>query len=157
MLLKKTNDNGIIGTHQTKNYINSLPKDIWFFKGDKLQKGFLEDTGRIRENSLGKIVSLYTVENISDIYKFLQNHSNLIDVILKAHPQIRKYFPTEKLRLKLYSDPESPQWEYLIISICVVSEFVDEALDKQHKFERDWWLNASLGVAVNLSIDLEFE
>lgn len=103
------------------------------------------------------ISKFYTIENILAVNRFLQNHANLIDVILEAHPQIRKYFPTEKLRLKLYIDPESSEWEYLIISICVSSESVDEALNKQNEFDENWWLNASLGVAVNLSIDLEFE
>jgi hypothetical protein len=30
-------------------------------------------------------------------------------------------------------------------------------INKQNEFDENWWLNASLGVAVNLSIDLEFE
>jgi hypothetical protein len=103
------------------------------------------------------INDFYIVENTVDVNIFLQNHSNLIDFILEAHPQIKKYFPTEKLRLKLYIDPESSEWEYLIISICASPEFVDEALNKQNEFDENWWINASLGVAVNLSIDLEFE
>ncbi|MTJ08397.1 hypothetical protein [Anabaena sp. UHCC 0204] len=103
------------------------------------------------------INDFYTVENTVDVNRFLQNHSNLINVILEAHPQIRKYFPTEELRLKLYVDPESSEWEYLIISICANPESADEGLNKLDEFKENWWSDASYGVAVNLSIDLEFE
>ncbi|MBD2133419.1 hypothetical protein H6F47_13515 [Sphaerospermopsis sp. FACHB-1094] len=143
---------------QPKVSIDSwFQKDIWFsdVKTDKIQKSSLEDTRWT--NKLRKINSLYIVENKFDVHRFLQKHSNLIGVLLEAHPQIRKYFPTEKLRLKLYFDPESPEWEYLIIAICTSPEFVDEALNKQTEFDENWWIDASLGVAVNLSIDLEFE
>jgi len=103
------------------------------------------------------INDFYIVENTVDVNRFLQNHSNLIDFILEAHPQIRKYFPTEKLQLKLYVDPESSQWEYLIIYICANPEFIAEAFNKLREFRKNWWCEASYGVAVNLSIDLEFE
>jgi hypothetical protein len=103
------------------------------------------------------INELYTIENMLDVNIFLQNHSNLIDIILEAHPQLRKYFPTEKLRLKLFSNPESSQWEKLVLSICASPESVDEALNQLEKFDENWWIDASSGVAVNLCINLDFE
>ncbi|TAE60433.1 MAG: hypothetical protein EAZ87_05900 [Nostocales cyanobacterium] len=143
---------------QQKVSINTgLKKDNWFqnVKIEQLHKPLLEDTGWT--NKLRKINSLYIVENKVDVHRFLHKHSNLIDVILEAHPQIRKYFPTEKLQLKLYVDPESPEWEYLIVCICASPEFVSEAFNKLTDFKKSWWSEASYGVAVNLSIDLEFE
>ncbi|MBD2568868.1 hypothetical protein [Anabaena lutea] len=130
-----------------------LCTDDWF---QHTENNWLTEDSK-QSYKFSRISKFYTIENILDVNRFLQNHSNLIDVILEAYPQIRKYFPTEKLRLKLYVDPESSQWEYLIISICVSPESVDEALNKQNEFDENWWINASLGVAVNLSIDLEFE
>ncbi|MBG1267921.1 hypothetical protein [Nostoc sp. WHI] len=104
-----------------------------------------------------KISKFYTIENIDDILNFLRKHPNLVDVLLKAHLEIRKYFPSEKLRLKLSVDPESPQWEKLLLSIYTSPESSNEALSKLDEFDHKWWIEASLGVAVNLCINLEFE
>lgn len=104
-----------------------------------------------------QILNYYTIEEINDVVKYLNKHPQLINLLLKAPSEIKKYFPVEKLRLKLYVDPESPQWEYLILAICANSVHVDEALNKLDNFNESWWNNASRGVAVNLSIDVEFE
>lgn len=87
----------------------------------------------------------------------MRKHQSLVDILLKAHQEVRKYFPSEKLRLKLSVDPESPQWEKLLLSIYSSPEYVDEALNKLDEFDQKWWIEASLGVAVNLYINLEFE
>jgi hypothetical protein len=162
MLLEKRNtkllDKSADITNRQKLYIdnNSVQKDNWFhIKTEQLHKPLLKDTGWTYK--LSKIGFFYRVENVIDVHRFLQKHSNLIDVLLEAHPQIRKYFPTEKLRLKLYVDPESPQWEKLVLSICASAESVDQALNQLDELDENWWIDASLGVAVNLCIHLDFE
>ncbi len=107
--------------------------------------------------NFSKIVQFYTIDNVVDTLRFLRKHQSLVDILLKAHQEVRKYFPSEKLRLKLSVDPESPQWEKLLLSICSSTEYVDEALNKLDEFDQKWWIEASLGVAVNLYINLEFE
>ncbi|MBE9218099.1 hypothetical protein [Dolichospermum flos-aquae] len=136
-----------------KNYTDDW--SIQFPKTYQEKNWLTEDTKP--SDKFGIVSKFYTIENILAVNRFLQNHANLIDVILEAHPQIRKYFPTEKLRLKLYIDPESSEWEYLIIYVCANPEFISEAFNKLREFRKNWWREASLGVAVNLSIDLEFE
>ncbi len=132
--------------------------DDWYIQFPKTyqEKNWLTEDAK-PSDKFSKISKFYTIENILDVNRFLENHANLMDVILEAYPQIRKYFPTEKLRLKLYIDPESSEWEYLIISICVSSESVDEALNQLEEFDENWWIDASSGVAVNLCIHLDFE
>ncbi|MDB9492061.1 hypothetical protein PN478_16240 [Dolichospermum circinale CS-534/05] len=161
MLLINSENQNLLKTNFLAHTLVQTEKkytDDWYIQFPKTyqEKNWLTEDAKPSDN-FSKISKFYTIENILAVNRFLQNHANLIDVILEAHPQIRKYFPTEKLRLKLYIDPESSEWEYLIISICVSPESVDEALNKQNEFDENWWLNASLGVAVNLSIDLEFE
>ncbi|QKQ73932.1 hypothetical protein [Nostoc sp. TCL240-02] len=107
--------------------------------------------------NFSKIVQFYTIDNVVDTLRFLRKHQSLVDILLKAHQEVRKYFPSEKLRLKLSVDPESPQWEKLLLSIYSSPEYVDEALNKLDEFDQKWWIEASLGVAVNLYINLEFE
>ncbi|MDB9454301.1 hypothetical protein [Dolichospermum circinale] len=161
MLLINSENQNLLKTNFLAHTLVQTEKkytDDWYIQFPKTyqEKNWLTEDAK-PSDKFGIVSKFYTIENILAVNRFLQNHANLIDVILEAHPQIRKYFPTEKLRLKLYIDPESSEWEYLIISICVSPESVDEALNKQNEFDENWWLNASLGVAVNLSIDLEFE
>ncbi|MEH2069184.1 MAG: hypothetical protein V7K47_13655 [Nostoc sp.] len=120
-----------------------------------LKQGQQED--RELSDNFSKIFQLYTIDNVVDILRFLRKHQNLLDVLFKAHREIRKYFPYEKLQLKLSVDPESPQWEKLLLSIYSSPEHIDEALNKLDEFDQKWWIEASLGVAVNLCINLEFE
>lgn len=111
---------------------------------------------RLLSEQYQQIFNYYTVEELNDIEQYLNQHPQLIDILLKAPSEIRKYFPSEKLRLKLYIDPESPEWQYLIIGICANSDDVDETLNKLDNLNEKWWNHASRGVAVNLSIDVEF-
>lgn len=146
------------------NYVPSpkITTNMWFIQEDKIsqQKNWLiEET---QENvgllyGLSEISRHYTIDNFVDILRFLRKHQNLVAVLLEAYHQLRKYFPLEKLRLQLYIDPESSQWEYLIISICASPDLVDEALDQLDKFENNWWSDASFGVAKNICINLEFD
>lgn len=151
--LLKTNflDQTLVQTK--KNYT-----DDWSIQFPKTyqEKNWLTEDAKPSDN-FSKISKFYTIENTLDVKRFLQNHSNLIDVILEAYLQIRKYFPAEKLRLKLFSDPESPQWEKLVLSIFANPESVDEALNQLEEFDENWWIDASSGVAVNLCIHLDFE
>jgi hypothetical protein len=120
------------------------------------EKNWLTEDSKASDK-FSRVSKLYTIENILYLNRFLQKYPNLIDVILEAYPQIRKYFPTEKLRLKLFTDPESPQWEKLLLSIFASPESVDEALNQLDEFDENWWIDASSGVAVNLCIHLDFE
>lgn len=160
MLINSENQNLLKTNFLAHTLVQTEKKytDDWYIQFPKTyqEKNWLTEDAKPSDN-FSKISKFYTIENILDVNRFLENHANLIDVMLEAYPQIRKYFPTEKLRLKLYIDPESSEWEYLIISICVSSESVDEALNQLEEFDENWWIDASSGVAVNLCIHLDFE
>jgi hypothetical protein len=161
MLLINSENQNLLKTNFLAHTLVQTKKkytDDWSIQFPKTyqEKNWLTEDAKPSDN-FSKISKFYTIENILDVNRFLENHANLIDVMLEAYPQIRKYFPTEKLRLKLYIDPESSEWEYLIISICVSSESVDEALNQLEEFDENWWIDASSGVAVNLCIHLDFE
>ncbi|MEA5579024.1 hypothetical protein [Anabaena sp. UHCC 0451] len=156
-----------------KNLEKQSPKNLLLNEFSRYRKGSSDDSyiqyfqkyqepkwlteNSQRSDKFSKISKFYTIKNILDVNRFLQDHSNLIDVLVEAHPQIRKYFPTEKLRLKLYVDPESPEWDKLVLYICASPESVDQALNQLDELDENWWIDASLGVAVNLCIHLDFE
>ncbi|MFN9552933.1 MAG: hypothetical protein ACK56O_01390, partial [Dolichospermum sp.] len=120
MLINSENQNLLKTNFLAHTLVQTEKKytDDWYIQFPKTyqEKNWLTEDAK-PSDKFSKISKFYTIENILDVNRFLENHANLIDVILEAYPQIRKYFPTEKLRLKLYIDPESSEWEYLIISI----------------------------------------
>ncbi|HLP90653.1 MAG TPA: hypothetical protein VK184_18990 [Nostocaceae cyanobacterium] len=113
---------------------------------------------RLISYNLRRIAKLYTfqAEHEKEIYDFINQHPGLIDLVSEAHPQIRNYFPNEKLTLEVVTDYEDPDWKKLVIYIW--SNCSDnEASKKLRNFNQNWWLDASGGVGLNLCIDLEFE
>jgi hypothetical protein len=109
---------------------------------------------QIPENQISK---LFTLENPLQIVKFLNKKPEILSWLLKSYQEIRKYFPTEKLRLSYSTDPEIPQWEKLVLAICVSPEFSEDAFKKLDTFDENWWLDASSKANVNLCIDVDFE
>jgi hypothetical protein len=148
-LYQKLPINGFLVTsHRTQKLTNN----IWFTPENQI----VQYKTSLMEG-LAIISRYYSIDNFLEILKFLRQHQNLIAVLVEAYHQIRQYLPLERLRLKLYIDPESSQWEYLLISICSSPDSVDEAWDKLNQFENNWWNDASIGVATHICINLEFE
>ncbi|HLP91466.1 MAG TPA: hypothetical protein VK184_23140 [Nostocaceae cyanobacterium] len=112
---------------------------------------------RLLSEQQQQILNYYSVEDINDVIQYLNNHPHLINFLLDAPTEIRNYFPTEKLKLWLLVDPDSTAWEKLVLSICTQPEYVDAAANKLDLFDENWWLKASVGISVNLCINLDFE
>jgi hypothetical protein len=152
-----------------KPFVNSFAVEFEFTKISKSYSSELsseenllteskEVKNRLISYKLGRISKLYTVqqEQEQEVDDFINQHTGLIDLVLEAHPQIKNYFPEEKLTLEVVTDYEYPDWKTLVISIWS-NHYSDEVSQKLHDFEQNWWLDASGGVGVNLCITLEFE
>lgn len=152
-----------------KPFVDSFTSELEFLRISKSYSSELlseenllteskEVKNRLISYKLGRLSKLYTVQNEQEqeIHDFINQHTGLIDLVLAAHPQIRNYFPEEKLTLEVVTDYEYPDWKTLVISIWS-NHYSDEVSQKLHDFEQNWWLDASGGVGVNLCITLEFE
>jgi hypothetical protein len=104
-----------------------------------------------------KIRSLYTVEEPLETFKLIIEQEVMVSLILEAHSQVRKLFPSERLALEVKIDPEIANWRSLWMTIYTKLE-VDEAFEKLMILDDTWWLEKITTVANSkLHISLGFE
>ena len=98
-----------------------------------------------------KIASLFNIRN-PKILAFIASDSNLTDLLIEANKQVRKWFPSENLRLDFIDDISSK----LELSIFVsLSDY--EAFSKFDKFNEKWWFPCSKEGTKRLFIVLGFQ
>ena len=85
-----------------------------------------------------KIQDQYAIESDS-VYRFLDTHLELSDLLLEAAEQIQAYFPDSQRYLEVDIDPETTEVK-LLLSIEPQFDF-DEAVNRLEQFEQDWWLD----------------
>lgn len=116
-------------------------------------KGYLfKDSCSFRD-----LLKIYEIESPKDVIGFLRKRPKLLNVLLNLESEIRKYFPLEKLRLTVSSDVEVTHWKVLLLSIIIAPDLVEDAFMKLNKFTDEWWAGASLGIATDLCINVDFE
>ena len=72
--------------------------------------------------------------NPEEIYDFISDKEDIIDLIQKTHALIGEYFPEADLYLKLHDDPESYEPEYDLVT-HIVNE--DETTWKERFYKLD--------------------
>jgi hypothetical protein len=82
----------------------------------------------------------YILSKPSSIDDFLQAHQELASLLNEAYQELRKYFPSEDLKLELVSDPEIAGDQQLFVYIFTAL-LVTDALNKFDEFDEQWWLD----------------
>ena len=100
-----------------------------------------------------KIQDQYAIESDS-VYRFLDTHLELSDLLLEAAEQIRADFPQASRRLEAYVDPETGH-EQLIAYVGTNLDF-DDFMNSLEQFRQDWWLDNPGRAQSNLSIIPEY-
>lgn len=107
-------------------------------------------------SDLHQVGELYSFRNAVDIRCFLYTHSQLTEILIKAHTYLRKYFGSNpQVTLELISDPETTGWEQLYAYI-LTSLPVDDALDRLDRFDEEWFIGQLDQVDGLLNFNLEF-
>ena len=97
------------------------------------------------------ISSLFNIRD-SKILAFIASDSDLTNLLIEANKQIRKWFPSENLRLDFIDDIPSK----LELSISVsLSDY--EAFSKFDEFNEKWWFPCSKQATKYLLIVLGFQ
>jgi hypothetical protein len=81
----------------------------------------------------------YILLEPSSVSNFIQEHQELVSLLNEAYQEIKKYFPSEDLRLELVSDPEIAEDQQLFIYV-LTSLSATDALKKLDEFDGQWWL-----------------
>ena len=98
-----------------------------------------------------RIASLFNIRN-SKILAFIASDSDLTDLLIETNKQIRKWFPSENLRLDFIDDMPSK----LELSIFVSLDD-NEVFSKFDEFNEKWWFPCSKQATKYLFIVLGFQ
>jgi hypothetical protein len=96
----------------------------------------------------------YIIEK-PEVMEFIDLNSFLKPVLFEAYYKIKRYFPNSKLILRMLDDPESPDFNQLILGIRTNLK-PTEALAKLVEFDESWWLDRVGSTQNMLCITLEW-
>lgn len=80
----------------------------------------------------------YIIRDKDEVFEFIESHPYLLAVLLEAPEKIRRYFPDEKLGLKVVYDPEIVNYVHLVLSIDLTNLDPYEAMDKEDELYENW-------------------
>lgn len=112
---------------------------------------------RTRRRSTGSSIdTMFSFRKRNEVYRILAKNIRLKKSIIDAHKVIGRYFRSERLVLEVIQDPDDRSSQLVIFIQTNLSP--QEALDKLHKFDKEWWLNTSTKGGINrkLCITIEF-
>jgi len=99
---------------------------------------------------------LYSFRNPTEVVNFLQTHSLLVPLLLEAYPRIEEHFgPNPEVVLEVVTDPEAADDQELFAFIRT-DLAPDEALEKLHQLDQNWWLDEADRANGKLCIHVEF-
>ena len=94
----------------------------------------------IPQANIEALKQLYTFRGYTEVLQFLEQYPFLVPVLLEAPDKIRHYFPDCQLFLEVSIDPEIIDYVLLVLSILMNLD-PDEAVNRLHQLDKDWWLN----------------
>ena len=96
----------------------------------KIQDNILKD-------NKGCVLENFNLINPDEIVDFIKSHNGLLELIEKAYPLIKEYFPKYSYCLLYSPDPEILNLEHLMLFINGNEEVYDEDCMKLRELERD--------------------
>src|SRR3954451_4509852 len=93
------------------------------------------------DEMLQRLESLYTIEGLAAVRRFVAPVPFLVPLLLEAQEAINSHFPQAVLGLRLEVDPEVPSAEKLLATIAPASP-PTEAADQFDRFLETWWIDA---------------
>jgi len=87
-----------------------------------------------------KLSRMYALSKYSKLFRFFDENQYLIPVVIEAHRELKKRFPSEKLLLEVVSDPEAGGCDELFAYI-LTSLPVEDALQRLNDLDEQWFLN----------------
>lgn len=141
---KEQNDNPLLAI------AGSLVDDPFF-------EDYIAEIDRDRQeiDSLEQSINGYILPEPASAIDFLQEHQELVALLNESYNEIRKYFPSEDLKLQLVSDREIAEDQQLFVYINTSTSVVD-ALKKLDEFDNHWWLERIDMVNGLLNFNLRF-
>ena len=97
----------------------------------------------------------YKIENMDQVFSFLDKHEHLVAFLLEAASQIQDIFGHVTLKLRLRQDLEHPE-DLGLIGEIYADLSVDDALSKLDEFDHKWFLNNARKTEGKVQFDVEW-
>src|SRR5574341_1543779 len=111
---------------------------------------------RRAEDSFRFIKQHYVIRDEDKILTFLNRHPQLSILLVEAFDRIHDLFgPNPTVELELVHDPDDDNWTQLFGFIWTDLP-VEEALDRLHKLDKNWFLEIVNQTDGRLNFDLSF-
>jgi hypothetical protein len=105
-------------------------------------------------NQIEQLDQYYVFEEKERVISFIEQNPALLDLLLEAPAQIKRFFPNAPIILRLRPDYDNPGKGELWIYIQNDEDDPD-GVDKLKELSEQWWLDAagSFGFLVGLNLD----
>jgi hypothetical protein len=120
----------------SKKYLSSLTELKQKTRTRNLQK---QRTHR-NYQLLSRLGRIYNLSSSSKLLRFFDENRALIPVVIEAHEELKKRFPSEEFTLEVVSDPEADGCDELFAYI-LTSLPVEDALQRLNDLDEEWFLN----------------
>ncbi len=109
------------------------------------------------DSEFQELSRFYSFRNPAEVFSFLQTHPFLTPLLLEAYPQIEERFgPNPEVVLEVITDPEAADDQELFAFIRT-DLAPEEALEKLHQLDENWWLDEADRANGKLCIHVEFQ
>lgn len=108
------------------------------------------------DDEIKRLKEIIGFENETEIKGFLYHNQTIIDFILSAVTQLRKFFSKEKLVLKFDMDPESEENAGFLLLKILSEASSNDTMERVDRFNREWWFRKKISTSGRLIIKEEF-
>jgi hypothetical protein len=116
----------------------------------------LTSNSKETEAKLRQLQGFYTILDAADVLHFVRTYPAAVDILAEARPYLERLFgPTPQVILEVTSDPVSEDSEELF-GYIQTSLPVEEALDRLHRLDQEWFLALISRVRGRLNFNLDF-
>ena len=104
--------------------------------------------------AVSQLPSLYALRGKEEVAAYLQQPPGVIQDLTDIADGVSRYFPTKSIAIEVLHDPEE-----VLTTLCV---FIQAGRDAAHAnaqlevFDREWWLNSSVDMHPDISVDIEY-
>lgn len=96
----------------------------------------------LKPATVRSIESLYTLREPAEVFKFLEDHPQLVETLLEAPDHIRKYFGETELVLEVVTDPDIEELTQDLFLYIRVDLEPEEGLSRLDQLDDDWGFEA---------------
>lgn len=111
-------------------------------------------TTRTSKEYLVLLEQVYNTRDPAAVFAFLEGHPFLVSLLIEAHAQVSRFFPSFVGFLEVHTDPDDTLDKQLVFFIAT-NLSAEDAFSRLDQLDEYWWLDATEHAQGKLCIMLE--